>query len=124
MARTPWKFGDYEFPINPNEDSNWSYELVLTEDVPINSSNSKFQFGGVKSPRRQTQGWLWGPNALDQYYTMLGWQRGQVQATLTDHFGQSRKAQLIKFEAKPVNDVGAYKAGRVTFQYTAEWIGL
>jgi len=122
--RIAWQFGDYQWPVNPNEDSNWTYDPVLGESVPINSSNSKFQYGGMKSPRRQVQGWLWGPQALDQYYTMLGWLRSQTQATLTDHIGQSRKAQLVKFEAKPVNDVGAFRRGEVTMQYTAEFIGL
>lgn len=122
--RTPWSFNGYSFPTNPEEDSGWTPDILITEKNSIGGSSSRFHVTGFKSDRRQTSGYFFGLNAIEQRDQFESWFRGKVQATLTDHMGVSRRAMLVKFAAKPINDVGAYRAGRATFRFEAEWIAL
>jgi len=124
MARTPWSFASYSFPLNPNTDTDWVEELALSEQLPIGSSRSVLQFGGRKAAKRQTHGYIWGPNAQEQYNQMVSWFRNRTQATLTDHTGRSRKAMLTKFSARLVNDVAAYRENRITWEVDCEWTAL
>lgn len=122
--RTPWNFDNYDFPVNPDDDSGWTTEPLLSEKNAIAATKSRFQFNGLKSSRRQTQGYFFGPSALTQRSTFETWLRSRTQANLTDHLGVTRKAMLVHFEAKPVQDVHAYQLGRATFRFTAEWVAL
>ncbi len=124
MPRTPWVFNNYSFPTNPERDSGWTTELNFSEKSAINSGSSRLQYNSTKSPRRQTSGYCFGENAITQRNTMDGWLRNRTQATLIDHNGVARKAQLIRFSAEAVNDVRAYKDNRATFRFDAEWIGV
>ncbi len=122
--RTPWRFNNYDFPTNPDDDSGWTTEPILSEKNAIASNASRFQMNGLKSSRRQIQGYFWGIKAIEQYNAFQGWLRNHTQAALTDHLGITRKAMLVRFEGKPVQDVRAYKEGRATFRFTAEFVAL
>jgi hypothetical protein len=122
MSRVAWSFNGYSFPINPDDDSGWTEDEVMTENVPIGSTNSSIQFVGRKSGRRQIQGWLWGPAAATQKSTMKSWKDNRTEATLIDHTGDSQKAIMVKFEAKPVMSISEWNQGRQTYRYTAEFI--
>lgn len=122
MARVAWEFDGYAFPVNPEKDNGWVYEDVEPETVPIGAQKSTFQFGGRKSGRRQTSGWLYGEKALEQYNKMRNWKLGRTMATLTDHLGNSTTARLAKFDAEIVLSSTEWKAGRNTWRYNAEWI--
>ena len=124
MARVAWTFDSYSWSINPDTDSDWVYEQVISEQVPVNASNSSIQFGGRKSGRRQIEGWLWGPNALTQKNKMKTWQLNRTRSTLTDHLGNAQAAILIRFEAKMVQSVSEWLSGRQTWRYTAEFIAV
>lgn len=124
MARVAWSFAAYEFPINPEKDSGWVYDHVMSEQVPIQATSSNIQFGGRKSPRRQVSGWIWGETSAAFFAQWDNWRRNKTQGTLTDHLGQSRTAILIKFEPEFVQDIQAWNDGRQTFRYNAEFIGV
>lgn len=123
MARVAWVFAGYEWPINPEKDSGYVYEHAMSEQVPIQATESDLQFGGRKSPRRQISGWLWGESSAAQYAQMEGWRKNKTVGTLVDHLGNARPAMLIKFEAEAVQDARAWAEGRQTWRYTAEFIG-
>jgi len=119
--RVPWKFGDYEWAVNPEKDGSWVYEDVMPESVGIGAPRSTFQYGGTKSGRRQISGWLYGDSALDQYNRMRGWKASRIKATLVDHLGNSTTARLSKFEAEAVQSNTEWKLGRATWRYNAEF---
>src|SRR5689334_11651810 len=121
MARTPWVFNGYSFPVNPEKDSNWTYEEVQPESVAIGASRSTFQYGGTKSGRRQISGWLYGTDATTQHNTMKSWHRNRTIATLVDHTGAATTARLSKFDAEFVQSNTEWKAGRNTWRYNAEF---
>ena len=120
--RTPWSFSGYQWHVNPNEDTGFIYEPVFNEEVPINASSSKYQYGGMKAGKREISGWLFGDHAMEQYTTMLGWLRNRTISTLTDHLGQSQRAMMVKFDVKIVNDATAYKNNRITATYSATFV--
>lgn len=123
MARVAWNFASYDWPINPEGDSGWvPGELVLSEIVPIDVYQSSIQIGGQKSARRRITGWIWGPESAVHYSKFREWYNNGIDASLTDHLGETRTARLIRFEADAVRDVHAFKAGRQTWKYTAEFI--
>lgn len=122
MTRIPWKFGDYNWPVNPSESSGWVKEELMAENNPLNSTKSSIQFTATKSGRLQISGYIL---SQAQYTTMMGWKESGLQATLVDHYGVSKKARLIVFDAKPVNNVGNFKNGELvgrTWSYSAEFI--
>lgn len=122
MARTPWNFSSYNFNINPEEDSGWVGENVEAENSPVGSSRSTIHWVARKTERRQTGGWIWGPGGATQLSNMKNWERNRTVSYLTDHTGDSRKARLRKFEAKPVQDIPEWKQGRQTWRWSGEWI--
>lgn len=122
MARTGWQFDSYTWAVNPEKDSGWVYEHAMSENLPIGASNSSLQFSAIKSGRRQISGWIWGPNAQDQYNRMRAWQLGLTTSNLIDHRGESKKAIMIKFEPELVQSVSEWQAGRQTWRYNAEFI--
>jgi hypothetical protein len=123
MARVAWSFASYSFPINPEKDSGWVYDHVMSEQVPIQATESDIQFGGRKSPRRQVSGWIWGSSSSTFFAQFDSWRRNRTQGTLTDHLGNSRSAILVKFEPEAINDPQAWAEGRQTWRYTAEFVG-
>jgi hypothetical protein len=122
MARIPWRFNNYDFPVNPEKDGGWVYEDVQPETVGIGAPRSTFQYGGTKSGRRQISGWLYGVNAGEQYNTMRAWKRSRVKATLIDHLGAATTARLSKFDAELVVSNTEWALGRSTWRYNAEFI--
>jgi hypothetical protein len=124
MARTPWQFAGYDFPVNPEEDSDWIYEHLESENIPINATSSNIQFGGRKSARRRISGYIWGPSSATQHAKMQSGRKNKTQGTLVDHLGNSQSAILIKFEPKFVRDAQAWAQGRSTWRYDAEFIAI
>lgn len=124
MSRTPWQFDGYDFPTNPDDDSGWTTEVIYSEKNGINATGSRLQFGALKSPRRQISGYFFGLKAVEQHDKFQTWLTNRTQATLVDHMGISRRAVLVKFDAKVLPDVRAYKDGRATFRFTAEFFAL
>lgn len=121
MSRVPWQFLGYEWAINPEKDSGFTFEDVQPESVGIGASKSTFQYGGTKSGRRQISGWLYGVSALDQYNRMRSWKRNRTQGTLIDHLGNSTTARLSKFDAEIIQSNTEWKLGRSTWRYNAEF---
>jgi hypothetical protein len=125
MARVAWNFASYEWPVNPEPggDTGWvPGELVMSEMVPIDVYQSSIQIGGQKSARRRIRGWIWGTDSTTFYSKFREWYNNGIDASLTDHLGETRIARLIRFEAEAINDAQAWKAGRQTWKYTAEFI--
>lgn len=122
--RTPYKFNNFSFPVNPADDTGWNQELSYSEQIPIGASHSTTQIGGMKAATRQIGGHIWGPDAMQQYSTMQSWLRNKTQANFTDYLGVTRKAMMLKFDAKIVNDIAAYKNNRATWTYTAIFVAL
>lgn len=124
MSRVAWSFDGYSFSVNPEKDSDFIYEHIASDQVPINATKSNIQFGGTKSGRRQISGYIWGIGGPEQFAKMRDWQRTRKQATLTDHLGNSSSAVLIKFEPELVEDIYEWNQGRQTYRYSAEFISL
>lgn len=124
MARTPWVFDSYSFPINPEEDTGWVGELVLSERVAINSTRSNIQIGGIKSDQRQVSGWIWGEDSNEMNSRLYSWMRNRTQATLVDHNGVSRRAILVEYKPTAVRDPKEWVQGRQTWRYSARFIAL
>ena len=122
--RVAWVFDGYQFPINPEEDSGWVFEPVVSNKVPINASRSHIQIGGVRSATRQISGWIAGPGANTQYANMSRWVRDRVVSTLTDHMGNSRRAILIDFKPQTVRSVQDWVNNRQAYKYTATFLSL
>ena len=124
MARVGWEFESYSFAINPEEDSGWVPELVISERVAINASRSNIQIGGAKSDQRQVSGWIWGAGANEQYNKLYNWVKNRTQSTLVDHNGVSRRAILVEFKPTAVSNPREWSAGRQTWRYSARFIAL
>lgn len=127
MARTPWSFDGYEWPINPEPggDTGWiPGETQLSELVPIDVYKSSVQIGGAKSERRQIRGWIWGPDSNTFYAKFMTWRRDRKKAILRDHLGESRTALLVNFSAEAMEDPKAWSDGRQTWKYTAEFLEM
>lgn len=122
--RVAWQFANYNFPVNPFDDSNWIFDHAMSEQVPIQGTKSTIQFGGRKSARRTIKGWIYGENSAVQYATMEGWRQNKTQGTLIDHLGNSRNAIMIKFEPEAVQDIKAWEDGRQTWRYSAEFVEI
>lgn len=120
--RIPWVFDGYEFPVNPAEDSGWTKETSIAESNAIRSTSSTFHWTGTKSARRTVSGYFFGPSSSLQRGRFKTWYEQRKQALLTDHTGESRKAQMISFTCQPVRDVRSVRTGAFTWQYTAEFI--
>lgn len=123
MARVAWQFAGYSWSVNPEKDSGWVYEHILSEQVPIQATESDIQFGGRKSPRRQISGWIWGESSATQFAQMDNWRKNRTVGILVDHLGNSRSAIMVKFEPEAVQDIQAWNDGRQTWRYTAEFVG-
>lgn len=119
--RTAWRFDNYDWPINPEKDSSFTFEDVMPESVAIGASRSTFQYGGTKSGRRQISGWLYGPKALEQYNKMRGWKAARTKATLIDHLGNSVTARISKFDAEIIQSATEWRLGRSTWRYNCEF---
>jgi hypothetical protein len=122
MARVAWRFNNYDWPINPDEDSGWTKPDIMSETNDVNANKSSLQFGGRKSARRQISGWIWGPGSVQLHINMHSWNDNRTKATLVDHTGVSRTCMMMNFAAKPVQDVREWRSGRQTYKYTAEFI--
>lgn len=122
MARVPWNFSGYDFPVNPSDDSGWKADEVNAENSPIGSTNSSLQWGARKSARKQCSGTLIGLSAQTQKTTMEGWKNNRTVAVLTDHTGEAKKCQLIAFEAKPIFNYSEWLHGRQTYTWQGEFI--
>lgn len=120
--RVPWRFNNYDFAVNPEKDGGWVSEDVMPESVGIGASRSTFQYGGTKSGRRQISGWLYGPNALDQYNRMRSWKANRTRSTLIDHLGNSTTARVSKFDAEAVQSSTEWRLGRATWRYNMEFV--
>lgn len=121
MARVPWRFNNYNFAVNPEKDSGWTWEDVMPESVGIGAGRSTFQYGGTKSGRRQISGWLVGADALDQYTRMRAWKAQRTKAVLIDHLGASTTARVSKFDAEIVPNISEWRLGRATWRYNLEF---
>lgn len=124
MARVGWQFNNYSWPVNPENDSGWVFELVINEKVPINSFKSRIQIGGGKSDVRKISGWLFGPDSPQQYSNMQSWFKNRVQANLVDHLGNSRRAMLRELSAEAVMSAHEWTQGRQTWKYNAVFMAL
>lgn len=122
--RVAWSFNNYSWPVNPEEDSGWTPEIVLSERVPIGASRSKIQIGGFKSDVRTISGWCFGPQANEQYSNLYNWMKNKTQATLTDHNGVSRTAILVEFKPAAVSAPRAWADGVQYWRYSAKWIAV
>ena len=122
MARVAWVFNGYSWPVNPLTDTDWSVALVEAENVAVGASQSRFQYTGRKSRRRQITGWLYGVHASTQLATMRGWHMNRTVATLVDHMGQSARARLTSFVPEVVPNAAEWLQGRSTWRYTAEFV--
>lgn len=122
MARVAWSFNSQNFAINPDEDSGWTAAESFAENLPIGATQSSMQWGGRKSGRRTVSGWLWGPETAAQKTMMQGWKNNRTIANLIDHTGESVKAMVINFNAKPVLSQSEWKQGRQTYRYEIEFV--
>jgi hypothetical protein len=122
--RTPWVFNNYQFPVNPEEDSGWVYETIINDRVPIGGLRSRIQHGGVKSPRRQISGWMIGGEAQTFYNNMSNWIRNRVISNLVDHNGVTRQSILIEFRPQAVLSPVEWSKGRPVYRYNATFIAL
>lgn len=122
MARTPWYFDNYAWPINPSEDSEWSKEHVVSEHNPVGSNKSNFQFAAERSARRQISGTIWGVLGPELMGRLKLWREGRKTAVLRDHMGYERSCFLINVTFKPIMDASERRAGRQTYTYTAEFV--
>lgn len=122
--RIAWSFDNYSFHVNPEEDSGWVVEPVVSNRVPIGGNRSRIQIGGIKSATRQISGWIYGPGSAIQYNNMRRWVRDRVVSTLTDHLGESRRAIMISFQPQAVRSASEWAAGRQAYKYTATFLAL
>lgn len=122
MARVPWVFDGYEWPINPQEDSGWKKDRVAPEQNNIGSRISVFQLNAEKSARRQINGFIWGPLGGQLMANLIQWRDTSKRATLRDHTGMEKNCFLFALEFKAVKDAAEWRQGRQTYTYTAEFV--
>lgn len=122
MARVPWTFADYAWPINPYSDKGWVKEPVDVESHPLGSRISTIQDNGDKSARKQVEGWIYGPLGHELMTNLLYWRRNRVTSILTDHTGESVRCRLRTVTFTPVSTASEWREGRQTYQYVAEFI--
>jgi hypothetical protein len=122
MARVPWTFAGYNWPVNPEKDSDWVGSFVNTEHHPIESQKSSFQYTARRSSRRRISGWLFGPYAAAQLTQMQAWYNSRQTATLVDHTGQARACFLFSLELEHVQAVSEWQQGRNVYKYNAEFV--
>lgn len=122
MARVAWNFAGYDWPVNPEKDSEWKMETMNSEYNPLDGIVSHFQFTARKSARRSVTGWLIGPLASQQLTNMREWRDSKRVATLRDHVGQERRCFLMTLELEPIMNAVAWKAGQQVYRYSAEFV--
>lgn len=122
--RVAWSFDNYSFHVNPEEDTGWVYEPVISNRVPIGGNRSRIQIGGVKSATRQISGWIYGPGWSTQYNNMQRWVRDRVVSTLTDHLGVSKQAIMVSFQPQAIRSAQEWSKNRQVYKYTATFIAL
>lgn len=124
MAKISWKFNNYTFPVNPDEDSGWTVNPVISEVIPIYASQGSVQVGGIGSARRRISGWIFGSNSNSFKAQFDSWMVSGTVGTLTDHLNQSRRARLIRFEPAALRDAKYVRQGIQIWKYTAEFIAV
>lgn len=122
MSRVAWVFNGYDWPVNPETDTDWVKQHVENELVAINASKSRQQYTGTKSSRRRITGWLFGSSASAQKTQMQNWHSNRTVANLTDHNGQTVRCRLSAFDTEIVPDRIGWQNGRTTWRYTAEFV--
>lgn len=124
MSRTAWIFNNYSWPVNPESDTGWTTELVISNRVPIGGSRSRIQVGGLRSDVRQISGWIYGPQSQTHIQNMTNWIKNRVVATLTDHLGVSRQAMLVDFKPQLQVSPMEWRQGRQVYKYSATFLAM
>lgn len=112
-----WSWGGTTADWNPNQDSGWNYEPVVTEQHNIGSGSSVLQEGGLKSGRRKVSG-ITKSAAFKSALEALHLARSTF--TLVDHRGNSSSARIMSLQFTEVHDVTNLPG--YTFKYDCELI--
>lgn len=124
MGRVAWSFNGYSFPINPEKSSGFVKDPLLAERVPIQANKSNIQRGGLKSGRIVVSGMLFGENSDSMKNMFDYWLENGTVGDLVDHQGIRVTAMLVKFDPETVRDIKAWKCGRQTWSYSAEFVAM
>lgn len=115
--RTPWRFGSYVWPVNPEEDDGFKAESKLALKDPLSGNVTSVQFMGLQSATRSVRGWFFGPESTTHRDQVYAWQKAGTVAILEDHTGFKVRCMISSFSYKEVKDYKRNKDGIYTYKY-------
>lgn len=123
-SRVPWSFNGYSWHVNPDSSTWFTDEEIYAENTPINATSSSLQWGGRKSGRCKISGTLIGPSAETQKANFESWKHNRTKSYLVDHNGNSQRAVLVSLNFEEIIDIAAFKCGKSTWKYDAEFVAV